>query len=465
MLTARVMTVCGLLFGFTINQPARSVESPAVTPFFATDPVFGSKTYIERWGDPSDPPVVLIHGLGNNGARDWQRLAPQLAENHHVLTFDLPGFGRSAKDNKLYSPQRYTHFIRWVTDTYLDRPFVLIGHSMGGTIALNFAATYPNRLSRLIVIDAAGILHRVAFTTHLFDELKPAWWWDAVPASNSEKLRSLFGIDIVDLERLHMPIDTLLRSPIARRVFLGSEPNKIAGLALVQHNFSGLLKRISAPTLIIWGEYDAVAPLRSGRLLAARIPTARLAVINGAGHTPMREKPRELSRLILDALAEPAAQSSEAKTAYQPPDSTPAPDTDRTAECRGENNRTFSGSYTTITIVQCKRVLIRNATIGFLEIRSSSVEMIDSHVGHQDRALQIENSVLVATATEFSADVPIVIADSRLDLAGTTIIAGKQPVAATGRSTALFSVSELRSPHGNRRLHGVIWLSESQQLQ
>ena len=113
--------------------------------FFAVDPVFGSRTYIEEWGDPANPPVILVHGLGDNGARDWRYLAPALAENFYVVAFDLPGFGRSEKYNALYTPDTYTSVVQWIADTYVDGRFTLIGHSMGGAIALNYAAGLADR--------------------------------------------------------------------------------------------------------------------------------------------------------------------------------------------------------------------------------------------------------------------------------------------------------------------------------
>jgi len=458
----RFAVICCLFAGLLAGNLAWGSATPSAKTFYATEPVFNSRTYIEKWGNSANPPVVLIHGLGDNGARDWRHLAPILAKNYHVLTFDLPGFGRSGKSNELYSPASYTRFIRWIADTYINQPFVLIGHSMGGAIALNYAANYPQHVARLILIDAAGILHRAVFTTHLFDALKPAWWWDTLPATNSEKLRALLGFDIADLEKYPLPLESLLNTPVARQVILGGNPAKIAGLALLEHNFSGQLTRVTAPTLIIWGEHDAVTPVRTGKLLAARISDARLEIIRGAGHIPMMQKPRELNQLVLHELAGQPVPPRQADMVNQKPEATT--DNKQTARCAGEKNKYISGNYTTVTIVQCEHVLIENATIEFLDIRGSSVELNNSRIIGKARALQISDSVLVTTATDFSADIPLVVVDSRLDFAAATITAGKRPVETTGLSTALFSITELETPGGKRWLHGVIELPEPQIL-
>ena len=423
--------------------------------FTANEPVFNDEVFIEQWGDPGNPPVILVHGLGDSGTRAWQYLAPELAKTHFVLTFDLPGFGRSQKGNHLYSPHNYTRFLDWVVDTYVDSPFVLIGHSMGGAIALNYAATRTRNVSELVLIDAAGILHRASYSSHLLDTLNPGWWWDVLPATNSEKMRALLGFDLADLEKYPIPLELVLYTPLTRDMFLGGEPTIIAALALVQHDFSGLLQRVSAPTLVIWGERDPVTPLRTGKLLATRLPDARLVVIRSAGHVPMTETPRILNRLVSRALRAPPTPTSSATVAER---------AGQPAECLGENDRRFSGRISTLTIVQCRHVTIENADIELLEIRASSVDMNASRVNGDKHAITIEDSMLVATGSDITADVPLVVAGSRLDFAGVRISARERSVDATGSTTALFSVSDIDSPTGAHLLHGVYELSATQTL-
>ena len=451
----------GLLFAGVVfvSVPCFS-EALAPKRFSANEPVFNGKVYIEQWGDPRNPPVVLVHGLGDSGAQAWRNLAPELAKTHFVVTFDLPGFGRSQKGNHLYSPYNYTRFLDWVVDTYVEAPFALVGHSMGGAIALNYASTRTRNVNRLILIDAAGILHRAAYSSHLLDTVKPGWWWDVLPATNSEKMRALLGFDLADLERYPIPLEMLLYTSMTRDMFLGGEPTMIAGLALVQHDFSGLLERVSAPTLVIWGELDSVTPLRTGRLLAERLPDARLVVIRGAAHVPMTETPGILNRLVTGALrpsAAPAAAIPASGTAV-------AEEASQPAECLGESDRRFSGKISTLTIVQCRHVTIENADIELLEIRASSVDMYASRIHGDKHAITIEESMLVATGSDIMADVPLVVDASRLDFAGVRISARERSVDATGSSTALFSVSDIDSPTGAHVLHGVYELSATRTL-
>jgi pimeloyl-ACP methyl ester carboxylesterase len=425
----------------------------APNSFFAVDPVFNSRTYIEQWGDPTDPAVVLVHGLGDDAATDWRHLAPELAGNFYVIAFDLPGFGRSEKYNALYTPDTYTRVVSWVVDTYVGRPFALVGHSMGGTIALNYAAAHSDRLTRLVLIDVAGVLHRTAFTKHLLDGLILPDSNDNARGDNLDELNALLGFSLEDVDRLPVEMDAVLLSPLARGTLLGADPRMIAGFALVQHNFSGRLQQVTVPTLVIWGADDDVTPLRTGRLLAQRLPTARLEVIQRAGHTPMIDSTTRLNQLVLDEL-----NSGTDRYRTEPAEMTFAVTAESEA-CDGEDNRHISGRYRLVTIENCKRLVIDDSKIDRLIIRNSSVEIMTSVIGGGKAAVEVDGSVLVATATDFTADTPVVVSGSRLDLAGVRIVARERPFQVGARSTVLFSVSNVRTPEYARHVHGVFYLS------
>jgi len=428
-------------------------NEPTPNTFFAVDPVFNSRTYIEQWGDPGNPPVVLVHGLGDNGARDWRHLAPALAENFYVITFDLPGFGRSEKYNALYTPDTYARFVAWVVNEYVEGPFALIGHSMGGTIALNYASGHADRLTRLVLIDAAGVLHRTAFTKHLIDDLKLPGNNTDEPADNLAVLNEWLGFNLEDFDRYVGAIDAVVMSPIVRGTLLGGDPRMIAGFALVQHNFSGRLRQVTVPTLVIWGAEDNVTPLRTGRLLAHRLPAARLEIIQRAGHIPMMDSTTRLNQLVLDEL-----NSGTDRYRTEPAERVFA-DTAEAETCDGENNRYISGRYTRVTIVNCKRVLIEDSQIDELTIRNSSVEIMTSIIGGGEVAVEVKDSMLMATATDFTADRPVLVSGSRLDLAGVRIVARDKPFQIGARSTVLFSVSNVRTPEYAKHVHGVFYLS------
>ena len=431
-------------------------DEPTPNTSFAVDPVFNSRTYIEQWGDPDNPPVVLVHGLGDNAARDWRHIAPVLAEQFYVVTLDLPGFGRSDKQNALYSPDNYSRVLDWLVSEYVEPPFALIGHSMGGAIALNYASANADQLTHLVLIDAAGVLHRTAFTKHFVDDLKLPGNNTEGPANNLEALNNYLGFSLEDIDRYPVALDALLQSPVMRATLLGGDPRLIAGVALVQHNFSGRLRKVTAPTLVIWGEKDNVTPLRTGRLLAHRLPSARLAVIEGVGHLPMYESVDRLNSLILDELSGSGGQDS-----IQPSERLFA-EISKQATCDDEIGRYISGHYARVEIVNCKGVLIENSQIDELIIRNSTVEIMTSNIGDGVGRVEVNASMLMVTATDFTADQPIIVSGSRLDLAGVRIVAGEEPFQIGAPSTLLFSVSNVRTPQYARHVHGVFFLSASE---
>ena len=99
--------------------------------------MFRGEAHVYTAGPENAPSVVLVHGIGDKGARDWTGLMSMLAPDFHVISFDLPGFGRSSKSNEQYTPKNYAAFIRYVVQQRVSKePFFLVGHSMGGAIAL-----------------------------------------------------------------------------------------------------------------------------------------------------------------------------------------------------------------------------------------------------------------------------------------------------------------------------------------
>ena len=125
--------------------------------------VFSGEVVVYRAGKRGAEPVLLVHGLSRQGAQDWAQAIPGLAANYEVFTLDLPGFGASGKGNHLYSPANYARVLDAVFGGRIKRPVNLVGHSMGGVVALAYAAAYPGRVKRLVLVDVAGVLHRSVY--------------------------------------------------------------------------------------------------------------------------------------------------------------------------------------------------------------------------------------------------------------------------------------------------------------
>lgn len=258
---------------------------------FITEPIFNASVYLQTQGNPENPAVVLVHGLGDEASSIWESTIELLKNDYFVVSFDLPGFGQSSKSNELYSPENYAKVIHSIAQTYVQKPFHLVGHSMGGAIVLKYTSLYPSDVASLVLVDAAGILHKFAynkFLTHngvnrFFDEQN-----GLIQGLQTQKLNNFIDkmTDKFD-DKMRLDMDTVLASEELRSAILGGTPSTIAAVALVQENFNTIPSAIHARTTIIWGENDGIAPLETGYVLKKLMPNATLYVIPEAAHVPM----------------------------------------------------------------------------------------------------------------------------------------------------------------------------------
>jgi pimeloyl-ACP methyl ester carboxylesterase len=372
-------------------------------------------------------------------------LIEQLSKNYHVVTFDLPGFGRSSKKNVLYSPTLYAAFIKYIVDKFVKDAFILVGHSLGGAISLRYAATYPKNLQRLILIDVAGILHQSVITKYLvhiqIDHLATG-----APLTPASLLKRISGFSIDKLQLLPLDSEIALGSPSMRRSLLDANPTKIAGLALVNEDFSCLLERVKAPCLILWGAEDNVTPLRTGRLLARKLPNARLKIIPDVGHSPMLDQPEQFNRYILSEL-----RSSPNKS--KPPHTTA--EQHGIGRCSNAKDLIFKGIYKHIEITNCQNVLLQDVTADFVSVDGSEVKIENSRINGREFALRADRSRIEATCVSMLADTAILTSSSTLDLAGVELVGRQAAVRTNLDSRIVFSVSRIQSPLNNGYIHGI----------
>src|SRR6056297_883087 len=245
----------------------------------------------------SGPALVLLHGTGAS-LHTWNGWVEALAGDFRIVRMDLPGFGLTgphpAGD---YSIGAYVQFVDAVTRRLGIDDFHLAGNSLGGRIAWNYAAVHPERVHRLILIDASG--YRLRRPPSLLFQLA------ALPGIGDAlaKLtpRSLYRRS---LEEVYAD-DSLVDEELVQRYFELSlrEGNREAFVQRVRSASAGAcsdpaaaLGRISAPTLVQWGARDEWIPVEHGRRFAADIPDARLVVYDDLGHVPMEEAPARTAR-------------------------------------------------------------------------------------------------------------------------------------------------------------------------
>lgn len=252
-------------------------------------------------------PLILVHGLGG-AAANWTEVAPLLATRRRVLVPDLPGHGRTARLAGLRSLTSFADHVRRVAEHERMLPAPVVGHSLGGVVALRFAAVRPDAVRALVLVCAAGIAATprrdelalralallrpepvVARLRHLIarrPELRRAAfaYWGAVdPAALSPE--SVLGI----LEGTVHNTDVAS----ARRALFREDPRLD-------------LHQVTCPTLLVWGARDRVVPVAAGFEYARRL-RAPIRTVAAAGHLVIVERAAECAALIdsfLDRVGE-----------------------------------------------------------------------------------------------------------------------------------------------------------------
>lgn len=384
--------------------------------------------------DASKPVLVLVHGLGNNAHRDWRHVYPALADRFRVVMLDLPGFGDSGALNGGYSFDGLAAALEEVAQQLEIDRFDLVGHSLGAAVSLYYSNRYPARVQRLVLVDAAGVLQKQVFARQLLEANR------ATTLGALDNVMALMGpgasgswLDLLE-DRLDAS-EHLLAIPAIRNALLGMPIHADAALGLVEHDFTTAIRNVRAPTLVIWGEEDKVTPMRTGELLAARMPNARLETIAGAQHMPMVERPESFNQLLLDALQGDW-------TTPQPP---ARGQSQGDVNCRDQTGAVYSGTYDRITLTNCTGVRIEQAFLNQLVVEGGSVELVQVAIDADAVALQATNASVVGTAMTMSGDIALRATSSRVDLAGVTLRARKQAVESSA-SRVYFSVSDIEAP-------------------
>lgn len=450
------VVVVAIFVSITSCSSAKPEHRPSARPEplvgksgLVADPVFGGQVYIKTAGSSANPAVVLVHGLGNEASSSWQATVDVLKKDFYVFTLDLPGFGQSSRMNVLYSPENYARVINVLAKKYVRKPFHLVGHSMGGAVALQYAASYPQDVVTLTLVDAAGILHRLAYSKYLAP-LGIETVLNQENLFNNNQVSDLAGIIMNALED-KMPVDlnTLIKSKLFRQKALRGNSTSIAGLALVLNDYSKVPEMIKVPTLIIWGDKDKIAPVRTGYVLDALIPKSTLKLIPGGGHMAFVEKPEAFHNLLLQQL-KPVGNTDLWQDTKKP-----AGEFQKSVQCKNKNNQVITGNIGQLTIDNCQDVIVRNANINKLVINASRVTLKNVNIKNQGIALTTRQSSVEITAGSIEGNLAIVTYDSRLDIAGTRMTGREAAIKAPTKSTAVFSLGRISSPlYQGNVIHG-----------
>jgi pimeloyl-ACP methyl ester carboxylesterase len=256
----------------------------------------GVRVHYRVVGDPAKPAVVLLHGYGD-AFTAWDGWIPVLAEHYRVYALDLPGHGLTrAPEGYALSSTGFVDVLEAFAEKAGLAHFALAGNSMGGGVAWNFAVLHGERLSALVLVDAAG------WPTAAPKELPLAFRilqyrlgrWFLAHIDNHPLIEAGLKQDVHDPAVITPAfVDrwaALQRAPGHRAILMSAAPASFASAS------TETLGTLRVPTLVLHGETDTLIPIESGRKFAAAIPGARLIAYPNVGHLPQVEIPEQSAK-------------------------------------------------------------------------------------------------------------------------------------------------------------------------
>ena len=440
------------------------------------EPVFRGKTSIYEAGRKHPVTVVLVHGMGDHGVTDWQTVMDELKAQYHVLAFDLPGFNSADKGNYLYSMDKYAAVLDYVITRHAHEKVILMGHSMGGAIALRYTRQHARRIQQLVLVDVAGVLHRVLIQRHAM-AVRPDWPWNKVLAPFVKAANAVTrGImRALEFDGTPAEIQRILQSPELRMRYLDGDPVRIAATSLVTTDFSDTLRHHPwPPTLIIWGDKDPVAPLRTAYVLHHLVSGSQLQIIPFAGHVPMTERSSDFMALLRRFLTQAAPALPDRAV------------TGRIGRCNGQRGTEFSGHYTRIELRSCKNVMLNNVDAGEVSAMGSVLTIRNSRIGDgrgtalllkssraalenvtingRDVGLRIIAGHTTISGATLSGKTAVYNHGGHLDFAGVNLTGKEKALDSRNKTVVLFSVSRVRSPQTRQDFHGEIRVDRNNPL-
>ena len=266
-------------------------------------------------------PVVFIHGLGSSGYMEWRYNLEPAAARHRIFAPDLPGYGRTEKPRARYTIPYFARFVeRYIEDRGL-RSAVIIGASLGGRIALELALERPSLARKLVLVNSLGLgapqirmaqmayglvtIPRVGeavmrFTRGALDWASPSMIRRVAAryaGASSDLEKSMDDAYLENLREMYATDDfhnaylSTVRSLINPRALFGGH-----------HDVTSRLSEIKVPLQLIWGADDPLFPVAQATRAHALVAHSRLAIIEGAGHSPQAERPEEFNRVLLNFL-------------------------------------------------------------------------------------------------------------------------------------------------------------------
>jgi pimeloyl-ACP methyl ester carboxylesterase len=262
----------------------------------------------------SGPTLVLLHGV-TCSSETWEEIIPPLAKHFTVIAPDLLGHGQSAKPSTEYSPGAYAAFVRDLLVGLERTRVTLVGHSLGGGVAMQFSYLFPEMIERMVLVSAGGLGREL----HGLLRMAALPGADVVlPLVAAERLRGLVDRGLGLLGKMGLRAGTDAREmwrgfgtfvdADTRRAFFHTMRTVIDAGGQRAVATDRLYLASHMPTLIVWGEKDPIIPASHAETAHRHIEGSRLEIFAGAGHFPYLDSPFRFVSVLTDFIrsTEPA---------------------------------------------------------------------------------------------------------------------------------------------------------------
>ena len=230
----------------------------------------------------SDNVLVFLHGWGGDSS-SWDFNIKELKNYFTCIVLDFPGFGISERPNKIWNVEDYTDFLQKFVEELNIKKFILVGKSFGGRVATKYASKYPEKLTNLILVSAAGIeMPSLLVKVKIF-----------IAKIGKSFVKSFFP-------RYEMGIKGLFYNIFAIKEDESNYKWEVKKL-VTNDNLSENAASIATPTLIVWGNEDKVLPINTAKKLNALIKHSVLEIIPG-GHNAHKDYYNDFNRVMLKYL-------------------------------------------------------------------------------------------------------------------------------------------------------------------
>lgn len=276
----------------------------------------------------SGPAMVLVHGLGGSHV-NWMAVGRRLAERARVVAVDLAGFGRTPLAGRSASVDANRVLLDRFLDAVLEEPAILVGNSMGGLISMMEAAEAPEKVTGLVLVAPAqprpprtrpDLLVAASFAAYALPGVgERVLGWRAKLLGPEGVVRETLRVCCGDATRVSADVvaahvalarERMAEMPWAHGAFLEASRSLVAVL-LRPRRVRDMVRRISAPALVLQGTKDRLVPLAAGRALAALRPDWSLVELDGIGHVPQLECADRFVAAVtswLDTVAAPVTE-------------------------------------------------------------------------------------------------------------------------------------------------------------